>query len=114
MNEVVRALDPLVQRDNEIWPQQVDPYRMRYLTLLNALRLIPETQRVALAICDMEGKTRTVSLEADASQSDIWNTFPKNWITLPQVLPGPLCPAQSSLSDLPALSFRVSTTARRG
>ena len=39
--EVMQALDPLQSRDNDFWPSQTSPYRMRSLPLLNGLGLIP-------------------------------------------------------------------------
>ncbi|HEV7860722.1 MAG TPA: tetratricopeptide repeat protein [Pyrinomonadaceae bacterium] len=92
VDEVMQALDPLMSRDNEIWPSQVGPYRMRNLSLLNALGLIPDAQKVQLTIRDGEGKTRAVTLQTDTSEPNIWNTLPnpKTWINLPQTAPGPI------------------------
>jgi hypothetical protein len=91
-DEVMRALDPLISRDNEIWPSQVGPYRMRSLPLLNALGLIPDAQKVQLTVRDLEGRTRAVQLEADTTEPNIWNTLPnpKTWVNLPQTLSAPL------------------------
>lgn len=90
--EVMRALDPVTSRDNEIWPSQTGPYRMRSLPLLQTLGLIPDAQKVQLTIRDMDGRTRTVSLSADATQPNIWNTLPnpQTWVNLPQTLGKPL------------------------
>jgi tetratricopeptide (TPR) repeat protein len=92
VDDVMRALDPLISRDNEIWPSQVGPYRMRSLPLLYTLGLIADPQKVQLSIRDMEGKTRTVTLQTDTSEPDIWNTLPnpKTWVNVPQTLPGPV------------------------
>lgn len=90
--EVMQALDPLTSRDNELWPTQTGPYRMRILPLLNALSLIPDAQKVALTIRDMEGKERVVTISADTTEPNIWNTLPnpKSWVNLPQTLSAPV------------------------
>jgi tetratricopeptide (TPR) repeat protein len=92
VDEVMAALDPLMSRDNEMWPSQVGPYRMRSLPLLNALGLIPDAQKVQLTVRDMEGKTRAVALQTDTSEPNIWNTLPnpKTWVNVPQTLTGPI------------------------
>jgi len=92
--EIVKGLEPIISRDNEIWIKQVAPYRMRNLGLLNGLGLIPDAQKVSLTIRSMNGKERVVSLETDNTQPDIWNVKPNppTWINLTQTLstPAPL------------------------
>jgi tetratricopeptide (TPR) repeat protein len=92
VDEVMQALDPLMSRDNELWPKQVAPYRMRVLPLLNALSLIPDSQKVALTIRDTAGKERKVTLAADTTEPNIWNTLPnpKTWVNFPQTLSAPV------------------------
>jgi len=92
VDEVMQALDPLMSRDNELWPKQVAPYRMRTLPLLNALSLIPDAQKVALTIRDVGGKERTVTLVTDTTEPNIWNTLPnpKAWVNFPQTLSAPV------------------------
>lgn len=92
--EIVKGLEPIISRDNEIWIKQVAPYRMRNLGLLNSLGLIPDAQKVALAVRGMDGKERTVTLATDATQPDIWSVKPNpaTWINVTQTLstPAPL------------------------
>ncbi len=88
--DVVRALDPLIQRDNDTWPSQVGPYHMRNIALLNGLGLVPETSKVSLAIRDTDGKERVVLVPADGENPNIWNNFPKTWITYSETLSTPL------------------------
>ncbi|MBV9210004.1 MAG: tetratricopeptide repeat protein [Acidobacteria bacterium] len=92
IDEVMRALDPLTSRDNEIWPSQVAPYRMRILPLLNALGLIPEAGKLPLTIKDAAGKTRVVTLEPEPKTWDIWNTLPgpAGWVQMFQTLDAPV------------------------
>jgi tetratricopeptide (TPR) repeat protein len=88
-DEIVKGLEPIINRDNEIWIKEVAPYRMRNLSLLNALGLIPDAGKVSLTIRGLDGKERIVSLATDPTQFNIWNVKPKTWPTLAQTLPGP-------------------------
>lgn len=88
--EVVKALDPLIQRDNDLWPSQVGPYHMRNLALLNGLGLVPETSKISLTFRDTAGSERVVSVPADGENPNIWNNFPKKWITYPETLSTPV------------------------
>jgi hypothetical protein len=86
VDEVMRALDPVINRDNEIWPTQVGPYRMRSLPLLAALGVVSDIHRVSLTIAGTDGKQRAVTVETDSNNPDIWNDFPKTWLTYAQSL----------------------------
>jgi len=90
VEEVMRGLEPITNRDNDIWLKQVGPHRMRTTAILNALGLIPEAQQVTLTIRNSSGETRAVSLVADASATNIWNVVPKTWISLPQTASAPV------------------------
>jgi len=90
-DEIVKGLEPIINRDNEIWIKQVAPYRMRNLGLLNALGLVPDVDKVALTLRGIDGKEQIVTIAADATQPDIWNVKPNpaTWINLPQTLSAP-------------------------
>lgn len=88
--QVMQALDPLTSRDNDFWPNQVMPYRMRSLPLLNGLGLIPEAGKVNLTIKDSQAKERVVSVSANSDFPNIWNEFPKSWVTYAGTLNKPL------------------------
>jgi hypothetical protein len=90
IDEVMRALDPVINRDNEMWPKQVAPYRMRSLPLLAALGVVADIHKVALTLAGTNGQQRSVTVEADSNNPDIWNEFPKTWITYAQSLGTPL------------------------
>ena len=93
IDEIVKGLDPIINRDSsEIWIKQVAPYRMRHLPLLHALGLIPDSQKVELAVRTAGGKEQTVTLAADTTQPNIWNVKPNppTWVNLPQTLPAPV------------------------
>lgn len=91
-DEVISGVEPITARDNPIWIKQMVPYRMRNLNLLNALGLVPETDKVALTLRDLNGKESVVSVATDNTQPDIWNVLPNpsTWINLTQTLPGPV------------------------
>ncbi len=90
--EVMKALDGVISRDNELWPSQLAPYHMRSLPLLNALGLVPDIKKIDLRLRDVNGNERVVSVETDATHANsvIWNHFPDEWITYPQTLPSPV------------------------
>ncbi|MGI8640303.1 MAG: TPR end-of-group domain-containing protein [Pyrinomonadaceae bacterium] len=91
-DEIVKGLEPAISRDNGIWIKQVAPYRMRNLPLVHALGLIPDAHKVSLSLRALDGKERVVTLDADTTQPNIWNTLPNppTWINLPQTLSAPV------------------------
>ena len=91
IDEMIKGLEPIIARDNEIWIKQIAPYRLRHLPLLNALGLIPDAQNVTLSLRLLNGKEQTVTMAADATQPNIWNNKPnpEKWINLAQTLPQP-------------------------
>lgn len=92
VDQLTTALDPLISRDNEnkMWPLQRAPYLMRHPALLNGLRLIPDAEKVTLAIRDSGGRRRTITLASDSPDSNIWNALPKGWVSLPQTATAPV------------------------
>ncbi len=92
VDEIMKSLDPLISRDNEMWPSQLGPYHMRSLQLLNTLGLVSDIKRAALKLRDLDGKDRVVTVEADSTHatSVIWNHFPDEWLTFAQTLSTPL------------------------
>jgi tetratricopeptide (TPR) repeat protein len=81
--DVLKALDPLVSRDNEMWPRLLAPSMMRQPQLLNGLGLIPEDDRVAITVRDRDGKERVVTLTADAGERG------KDWVDARDATSGP-------------------------
>ncbi|HEY3130373.1 MAG TPA: tetratricopeptide repeat protein, partial [Acidobacteriota bacterium] len=93
VDEVVAALDPLINRDaSDIWVKERAPFMMRSLPLLNGLGLIPDPAKVQLTIRDTDGRTSEVKIASDLSQPNIWNVRPNPnaWINVPQSTAGPL------------------------
>lgn len=79
--EVLRAIDPLISRDNDLAWRVMGLMRMRNPPLLHALGLIPESDKVSLSIIDREGKSRTVTLPADSRipSRKLWDALPSGW-----------------------------------
>jgi tetratricopeptide (TPR) repeat protein len=92
IDEVMTALDPVISRDNEMWPSQLGAYHLRSLPLLSGLGLVSDIKKAELSIRDASGKDRTVTVETDADHptSKIWNEFPADWVTYAQSLGTPL------------------------
>lgn len=92
VDEVMKALDSVISRDNELWPSQLAPYHMRSLPLLNALGLVPDIKKIDLRLRDVNGNERVVNVETDATHANsvIWNHFPDEWTTFAQTLPSPV------------------------
>lgn len=93
-DSVIRALDPLINRDGEnpVWVLQRAPYLMRHLEVLHALALIPSPREVTLSLRLPDGGTRAVTIPADTTLPNIWNVqpHPPGWVGLPQTLPAPV------------------------
>ncbi len=83
VDEVVKALDPLISRDNDIWVRNVAPAMMRRPQILNGLGLLPEDDRATLALRDKDGKERTVTLTADSGEPAA------DWVNARDETPGP-------------------------
>jgi hypothetical protein len=92
VDEIMKSLDQVISRDNELWPSQLGPYHMRSLPLLSALGLVSDIRKAELRLRDANGSERTVTVEADSTHpnSVIWNDFPSEWTTFAQTLPTPL------------------------
>ena len=90
VDEVMKSLDSVISRDNEMWPSQLGPYHMRNLPLLRGLGLVTDIRKIELRIRDTDGVNRTVTVAADADHPNIWNEFPSSWITYAQSLSTPL------------------------
>jgi tetratricopeptide (TPR) repeat protein len=92
VDEVMRALDPLIGRDNEHWLKQATPYVMQRLPLLHALGLVPEARQARLALIDRDGQQRaaTVATETIASRARSRFPSPAGWLSFPQILATPL------------------------
>jgi tetratricopeptide (TPR) repeat protein len=84
VDKVQAALDPLISRDNEMWPKFIGPRFMRYPQLLNGLGLIEPDDKVTLDLQGTDGKERQVTLKAQAGEPDA------SWINAYDQAPGPV------------------------
>lgn len=75
VDDVMKALDPVISRDNTMWPLLIGPNMMRHPRILNGLGLIPETNSLVLTLKDSKGAERTVTLTADVGDPTAdWTT----------------------------------------
>ena len=73
VDEVMKALDPLISRDNDIWSKVMGPDLMRYPQVLNGLGLIPAADKMDLKIRDSQGQVRLITLSAGpANPNPFW------------------------------------------
>ena len=90
VDEVMKALDPFVSRDNEMRPKEFAPTLMRFLALSNGVGLISDAKKVTLTVKDIAGKTRTVEIAVDDTAPDVGRILPTNWISFSQTLSQPV------------------------
>ncbi|HEV7642752.1 MAG TPA: tetratricopeptide repeat protein [Pyrinomonadaceae bacterium] len=92
IDETMKEIDPILNRDNERGPRIMGLMRLRELPLMHALGIIPDPDKVSLTIRDMQGKIRTVELPGDSGVATrkLWDGLPPNWKALHDTLPGPL------------------------
>jgi tetratricopeptide (TPR) repeat protein len=81
--KVQDALDPLISRDNEMWPKFIGPRLMCFPQLLNGLGLIEQDDKVALTLRGADGKERRVTLTVRAGEPD------DTWVSAADQTPGP-------------------------
>ncbi len=73
VEKVIEALDPLISRDNEMWPKLIGPGLMRSPLILNGLGLIPAADRIEITIRDLAGRERAVTLAGNSgAPGDKW------------------------------------------
>jgi tetratricopeptide (TPR) repeat protein len=89
--QVIHVVGPIISRDNEQGVLRSIVTYVRYPQVLNALGLVPQSDRMELTVRDADGKTRTASIAAVEIDSDFNRIFghPK-WMTAYQVTPGPM------------------------
>jgi tetratricopeptide (TPR) repeat protein len=91
VDQAMAAVAPVVFRDNDMWLKSMAPNLLRYSALLKALNLVSDPLHVPLTLRDVEGRTRTVTIAADPTQPDIWNSYPypNGWIGFSPAGAGP-------------------------
>ncbi len=83
ITEVLASLEPVISRDNSMWPTLIGPNLLRDLQVLNGLGLIPDGNKINLTIRDLKGVETDVTIQAETGESC------DNWITARNVTPGP-------------------------
>jgi hypothetical protein len=89
--QVIQAVGPIISRDNQQGVVRSVVSFIRYPQILNALGLVPQSDRMELTVRDADGKTRSVTvtaIEIDSAFSRIAG-HPK-WITAYEKTPGPM------------------------
>ncbi len=76
IDQLMLALDPIISRDNSIWPKLIAPAHMRNPYVLYGLGLIRESDRVTMTTRDKAGKERVVTLVGTAGAPD------DGWVTM--------------------------------
>ncbi|MDQ3654721.1 MAG: tetratricopeptide repeat protein [Chloroflexota bacterium] len=106
LDTVIAAFEPVIARDNENrqWFRAGLPPFLREPSVLHALGLIPEPDRIPYTVRTMSGEIETITIEADASWP-AWKIrdafpYPEGWRFLPETLPGE-APHYLRNADLP-------------
>lgn len=89
--QVIQTVGPIISRDNQQGVVRSVVSFIRYPQILNALGLVPQSDRMELTVRDADGKTRSVTvtaIEIDSAFSRIAG-HPK-WITAYEKTPGPM------------------------
>jgi tetratricopeptide (TPR) repeat protein len=91
VDQAMAAVAPVVFRDNDMWLKSMVPNLLRYTALLKVLNLTSDPLHVPLTVRDAQGRTRTVTISADPTQPDIWNSYPypSTWIGFSPAGAGP-------------------------
>jgi hypothetical protein len=76
VDEALRALEPMISRDNDMGLKAVGPLFLRVPRMLYGLGLIPSPNELPLTVVEASGKERAVKLTADAGRPDeTWKTY---------------------------------------
>jgi tetratricopeptide (TPR) repeat protein len=83
IDNVANEVEKIISRDNVMWVPQVMPYQIRNASLLKALGLVPQDERVRLAV-QREGRAaERVEVVSNTTDGEIWNVLPApaDWLT---------------------------------
>jgi hypothetical protein len=80
-DDVIAAVEPLMNRDNDYGPKARVPYYLRRSHLVHALGMSNDPRKVTLTIVTPTGATERREVVADLTQPNIWNTqpYPTGW-----------------------------------
>lgn len=82
VEKVMTALDPLISRDNSMWPKLIAPLLMRSPLILNGVGVTSDPTQVEIAIRDSTGRERTVTLAGNSGGPD------EKWVLARKNAPG--------------------------
>lgn len=83
LEDILKGMDPIINRDNELGPRIMAPLRMRTLPLLYGLGLVKDPNEVTLTVKDEQGAIKKILIKADCpiATRRLWDKLPENWIT---------------------------------
>ena len=81
VEEILKGLEPLVNRDNAQGPSVLGLMRIRTLPLLYGLGLIKNPGEVTLSVKQQTGKLVRINIKADCPipSRKLWDKLPENW-----------------------------------
>ncbi len=84
--EIIKGVDPIINRDNEIGPKILGLMRMRTIPLLFGLALVKSPDEITLTVKDGKGRIKKVNVKADCpvSTRSLWDQLPDTWLTYDQ------------------------------
>ncbi len=84
--EILKGIDPIINRDNEVGPKVLGVMRMRTIPLLFGLGLVKSPDEIVLTVKDNTGNIKKVAMKADCpvSSRQLWDQLPDNWLTFYQ------------------------------
>lgn len=89
-DEILKTLTPLISSSNVYRPLRIAPELLRGAGLTYVLGLNPDKDKVVLSLKDFDGKTRTVTVNADPTFQGYADVPPTTWTFLEQVVQKPL------------------------
>ncbi len=89
-DEILNALNPLISQTNRYRALRIAPELLRGTILPNALGLNPDRDKVVLSIRNLDGKTLTMTLNADRTLQGYGDVPPPSWTLLEQTAQKPL------------------------
>lgn len=80
--EALARVDPLIGHDNGQWLRAMEPHYLRHVPFLKALGIAKAEGAVDLTVRLGDEAPKTVRVDADVTEPDIWNALPKpaGWV----------------------------------
>jgi tetratricopeptide (TPR) repeat protein len=90
---IIAAVEPTICRDNDQWPNEILPFRLRETPMLHAMGLLHDARGATLTVVDLAGSTRNARVDSDFTfpNTPIGRNFPfpDDWSYLAGILPQP-------------------------